>query len=179
MRIPTTNNNNNNNTSNNLITSNNNCSSCSKKILIKNNKSKENLSSLSSCSEQQHQKQQFWFDNRTQKSIKADRQIKEYFYHCIQNFDYPMRNNYCWDFSLNHQNLFRKKLANSSSTSNNTNLNTIKNKCECNDKKNLIQLSKNYFDKKLRIHKKPIKQSNSAPPPSNDIRMVIFFAIFN
>ncbi|EFX60426.1 hypothetical protein DAPPUDRAFT_277555, partial [Daphnia pulex] len=54
---------------------------------------------------------QFWFDNRTQASIKADRQIKEYFYHCIRNFDYPMRVNYCWDFSANHENLFKKTLA--------------------------------------------------------------------
>jgi hypothetical protein len=162
MRIPTINNNSNNN---------NDCSNFSKKFLIKNKNSKENLSF---CSEQQHQKQQFWFDNRTQTSIKADRQIKEYFYHCIQNFDYPMRNNYCWDFSLNHQNLFRKKLSiNSSKASNNANLNT-NNKCECNNKRNLIQISKDYFDKKLRIHKKTIKQSISAPPPSLETRMVIY-----
>lgn len=43
-----------------------------------------------------------WYGNRTQVSIKADRQIKEYFYHCIPNIDYPMRMNYCWDFSPTH-----------------------------------------------------------------------------
>lgn len=52
-----------------------------------------------------------WYGNRTQNSIKADRQFKEYFYHCIRNIDYPMRVNYCWDFSLKHENLFKKTLA--------------------------------------------------------------------
>jgi hypothetical protein len=58
----------------------------------------------------------FWFENRTQTSIKADRQIKEYFYRCIHNFDYPMRDSYCWDFSQIHQSLFRKRVVNSSSS---------------------------------------------------------------
>ena len=52
-----------------------------------------------------------WYGNRTQNSIKADRQFKEYFYHCIRNIDYPMRVNYCWDFSLKHENLFKKTIG--------------------------------------------------------------------
>lgn len=43
-----------------------------------------------------------WYTNRTQVSIKADRQIKEYFYPRIRDIDYPMRLNYCWDFSPTH-----------------------------------------------------------------------------
>jgi hypothetical protein len=54
----------------------------------------------------------FWYANRTQVSIKADRQITEYFYHCIRNIDYPMRINYCWNFSLKHENYFKKTLTN-------------------------------------------------------------------
>lgn len=53
----------------------------------------------------------FWFANRTQVSVKADRQIKEYFYHCIRNIDYPMRINYCWNFSPAHENYFRRTFA--------------------------------------------------------------------
>lgn len=53
----------------------------------------------------------FWHGNRTQVSIKADRQIKEYFYHCIRNIDYPMRINYCWNFSSSHEQFFRRTLA--------------------------------------------------------------------
>ena len=64
-------------------------------------------------------------NNRTQGSIKADRQIKEYFYHCITNIDYPMRVNYCWNFSTNHEKLFKntiakRKLAKTASTVNAT-----------------------------------------------------------
>ncbi len=56
-------------------------------------------------------RQSFWFANRTPLSIQADRHIREYFYHCISNFDFPMRLNYCWNFSINHQRLIKKTLA--------------------------------------------------------------------
>ena len=51
------------------------------------------------------------FTNRTQNSIKADRRFKEYFYHCITNIDYPMRVNYCWNFSSNHEKFFKTTVA--------------------------------------------------------------------
>jgi len=51
------------------------------------------------------------FTNRTQNSIKADRRFTEYFYHCITNIDYPMRVNYCWNFSSNHEKLFKTTVA--------------------------------------------------------------------
>ena len=51
------------------------------------------------------------FSNRTQNSIKADRRFKEYFYHCITNIDYPMRVNYCWNFSSNHEKFFKTTVA--------------------------------------------------------------------
>lgn len=54
---------------------------------------------------------QFWFSNRTPFSLKADRQMKEYFYHCIRNFDFPMRLNYCWNFSVNHEKFFKKTIT--------------------------------------------------------------------
>jgi len=54
--------------------------------------------------------QSFWYANRTPQSIKADKHIKEYFYHCMRNFDFPMRINYCWNFSISHQGLFKKTL---------------------------------------------------------------------
>jgi hypothetical protein len=51
------------------------------------------------------------FTNRTQNSIKADRRFTEYFYHCITNIDYPMRVNYCWNFSSNHEKFFKTTVA--------------------------------------------------------------------
>ena len=51
----------------------------------------------------------FWHSNRTEVSVGADRLIKEYFYGCLKNFDYPMRLKYCWDFSSKHESLFKRK----------------------------------------------------------------------
>lgn len=53
----------------------------------------------------------FWFSNRTPFSLKADRQMKEYFYHCVRNFDFPMRLNYCWNFSIKHEKFFKKTIT--------------------------------------------------------------------
>jgi hypothetical protein len=63
-----------------------------------------------------------WYSNRTQRSLKVDRQFKEYIYHVKTPTestvsggenqeiysDFPMRKSYCWNFSLNHGNSFRK-----------------------------------------------------------------------
>ncbi len=64
-----------------------------------------------------------WHSNRTQRSLKVDRQFKEYIYHAktdsmvssrsgdseeMTASDFPMRKHYCWNFSPSHENCFRK-----------------------------------------------------------------------
>jgi hypothetical protein len=75
-----------------------------------------------------------WYSNRTQRSLKVDKQFKEYVYHpgktppivgaaaaassatntgdssphTLLASDFPMRKNYCWNFSPNHESCFRR-----------------------------------------------------------------------
>ena len=64
-----------------------------------------------------------WYSNRTQKSLKVDRQFKEYIYQLARTaeekklaasaepsaiVDYPMRKTYCWNFSPNREYEFRE-----------------------------------------------------------------------
>lgn len=50
----------------------------------------------------------YWYSNKTPKSIKSERVLTEYVFHCMKNFDFPIRTNYCWNFSEAHRNRFNE-----------------------------------------------------------------------
>lgn len=66
--------------------------------------------------EKEERRNSLWFDNRTPPQQvnndghhhKASSQIKEYVYHRMTGIDYPMRMNYCWDFSSAHAQYVRR-----------------------------------------------------------------------
>lgn len=67
--------------------------------------------------ENRNRRNSLWFDNRTppqqvcplnNDGHKASSQIKEYVYHRMTGIDYPMRMNYCWDFSSAHAQYVRR-----------------------------------------------------------------------
>ena len=68
--------------------------------------------------EEEKRRNSLWFDNRTppqqvsplnnDSHHKASSQIKEYVYHRMTGIDYPMRMNYCWDFSSAHAQYVRR-----------------------------------------------------------------------
>ena len=50
-----------------------------------------------------------WCSNGTPKSVtKVNRNLTENFYHYMRNVDFPMRVNYCWNFSESHRSFFNQ-----------------------------------------------------------------------
>jgi hypothetical protein len=56
------------------------------------------------------EKKRTWCSNGTPKSVtkSVDRNLNENFYHYMRNVDFPMRANYCWDFSESHRSFFNQ-----------------------------------------------------------------------